>query len=81
MNSHNIAQLPTNKRTLIELHKSATLADFKQLKLTVEQQAIVIVYRLKNGTIDRNRTKKLIDNYYDREKLRSLINEYREVLL
>ncbi len=67
---------------LTELHKSACLAEYKLTisngaKLTLEQEAILIVKRLASGAIDRNKVKRLIDSHVNSEGLRNLINEYR----
>ncbi len=67
---------------LVELHKSACLAEYNLInyngeKLTLEQSAILIVYRLKCGAIDRNKAKGLIDSHANSEGLRRLVNEYR----
>lgn len=80
MNNHNLALLSDDDRAFIELHKGATLADHKGEKLTLEQEAVIIVNRLKNGAISRDRVKKLIDNSFNGEKLRNLINKYRRKL-
>ncbi len=63
---------------LIELHKSACLADFNGEKLTLEQEAILIVKRLASGAIDRKQAQRAIDNSHNSEQLRSLVNKYRK---
>lgn len=77
---NNLALLSDKKRAIVELHKGALFADYKGERLTVEQEAIIIVNRLKRGAIGRDRVKKLIDNSHDSEKLRNLINEYRAIV-
>lgn len=79
MKSNNIAQLSQDMRVLIELHKSACLADYNQERLQVEYYAILIFYRLKSGKITRDKVSRLINESSNPEKLRNLLNKYRAV--
>lgn len=76
---NNIAQLSQGKRGLIELHKSACLADYNQERLSIEQYSVLIFFRIKSGKITRDKVGKLINESINPEALRSLLNKHRAV--